>query len=176
MPKFTRVTTMNGNEYMLEPEEAKRLAAAKVKGMPVFHNIRLDIDFIPSQVIDFTSVWMADQPDLLALEAGATAGTSRPKSHAHIVGKDRVVRCSCGRRVKTMLAKRRVTRSEYKPLAGAPGAHFLYEDEGMIFIAETRFACDPARLPEGVVECSQAEYERLRPKVAWLQNELVEAA
>ncbi|SDP33825.1 hypothetical protein SAMN04487914_108121 [Arthrobacter sp. ok909] len=166
MARYTRISLMNGITHLLTKEEADFLAQAKVKGVGVVDIDRLNVRIVPHQVIDFSAT---NQPDnsMPAIEAPAY---KRPTGHKHYIDTDLTVRCSCGRRVFTVLVNRQLERKEWTRLSGSPGYNFVYEDGGMVTVATTRYVCSLEQIPDGMTHCTEAEYTRFRPVTSWLQR------
>lgn len=166
MHSFTRITLMNGDTYVLTKEESDNVARAKNKGIGVVDVVRLALRLVPNQIIDFTPTSRGDN-NLPALEAPAY---KRPTGHKHYIDEENRVRCTCGRRVSTVLVNRQMERKEWTRLSGTPGYNFVYEDGGMVTVATTRYVCSLDQIPEGMTHCTDAEYTRFRPVTAWLQR------
>jgi hypothetical protein len=166
MPRYTRITLMNGLTHLLTKEESDSLAQAKIKGTGVVDIERLNVRIVPHQVIDFSETNRADS-GTPGIEAPAY---TRPRGHRQYIDAELNVRCTCGRPVYSVLVNRMLDRKEWTRLSGTPGYNFVYEDGGMICVATTRYVCGLDQIPEGMTHCTEAEYTRFRPVTAWLQR------
>lgn len=158
-----RIKEISGDEYVVTLSEGDELAKAKARGLGVMSIPRLGRKVVPSQITTWEPTTQAPD-DALALGAG----TTRPLGHVHRVDKAGALVCSCGRPVMAVLAKRLVERRDYQKFAGTPGYHYLYDSDGMICVATTRFVCQIEMLPLDMEECSEAEYARLGHHTSWL--------